>query len=314
MVNKTSLIFILIITLAIFGCENNGIEVIEVGDSKAISLGEALSSPTTLITINAAGDTFVMGDGRHGPDVEQAISYDFQISKYEITKDLFALFVNEGGYSNPGYWTTNGWAYKELWGWTEPTHWTDPNFNGTDQPVVGVSWWEAVAFCNWASDKMGYVRAYDADGRADIYSSGYRLPTEVEWEYTAAKGAPGVPERLFAWGDTGACWNAVGSVPPCSFSQTANVGSNPIGNTPQGVTDMTGNAWEWLSDNYQADGSVAGGMDRYYFVDDQLSETFVVRGGAWIETSEVVFQNVFRVNYNPNWRFYGLGFRVVRHP
>lgn len=60
MVNKTSLIFILIITLAIFGCENNGIEVIEVGDSKAISLGEALSSPTTLITINAAGDTFVI--------------------------------------------------------------------------------------------------------------------------------------------------------------------------------------------------------------------------------------------------------------
>ena len=104
------------------------------------------------------------------------------MSKTEITNAQFQQFMDDGGYSSETFWTTNGWSWKTTNTITEPSFWTDPNFNGSTQPVVGVSWYEAVAFCNWLSDKEGLTRAYNAAGMATLTASGYRLPTEVEWE------------------------------------------------------------------------------------------------------------------------------------
>ncbi len=69
-----------------------------------------------------------------------------------------------------------------------------------------MSWYIAVAFCNWLFDKEGLARAYDNAGLANLFASGYRLPTEVEWEYAAAKGALAEPvERIYAYGDRLGC-------------------------------------------------------------------------------------------------------------
>ena len=60
-----------------------------------------------------------------------------------------------------------------------------------DQPVVGISWYEAVAYCNWRSVRKDLVPATaPTDGSISLHQ-GYRLPTEVEWEYAAAEGEPG---------------------------------------------------------------------------------------------------------------------------
>jgi len=264
-----------------------------------------------VVTINSAGDSFTMGDGTYGPNVSESLSYNFTMSKYEITNSQFAQFIADGGYTTQSYWTTSGWAWKGST--TQPDYWTDSNFNGDNQPVVGVSWYEAVAFCNWRSVKEGLTAAYNSSGLANLSATGYRLPTEVEWEYAAAKGASGQAERIYAWGDTWDSSKAVCSVSPTSASKTANVGSKSAagGDTPQGLADMSGNVWEWCSDNY---GSVAVGTDRYYFLNDSMGQTFLLHSGAWNLTNEFNFRCAHR-DYGdvPYLRVSVIGFRVARY-
>jgi len=279
---------------------------------------EPFSFPGVLITINAAGDSFTMGDDTYGPNpptgITQTISYNFKMSKTEVTNAQFQEFTDGGGYSNDSYWTTDGIEQRDFNNWTQPAFWDDTDFNGSDQPVVVVSWYEAVAFCNWLSDKEGLTQAYDTSGEATLTATGYRLPTEVEWEYAAAKGASTESERIYAYGDTMICANVVCSVNPCSASHTAPVGSkSPAGDTPQGLVDMSGNVCDWCSDNSEDNVSVSGGTDRYNFVDDQTATEFVLRGGAWITSSERFFRGAYRgVNWGPHSRFRDFGFRVVR--
>ena len=102
-------------------------------------------------------------------------------------------------------------------------------------PAAGVTWQEASEFCE-------YLSAMDAGGVAK-----YRLPTEAEWEY-AARGASG---RQYPWGNDPPAHekaNLAGAAD--GFAGLAPVGSFPKGNTPLGVSDMTGNAAEWCGDWY----------------------------------------------------------------
>ena len=261
------------------------------------------------IKINAAGDSFMMGDADDGPapNVSQSISYDFQMSKFEITNAQFAQFIAEGGYSTQSYWTTNGWTEKTARSWTQPSSWTDANFNGVNQPVVGVSWYEAAAFCNWRSVKEGLTPAYDNSGRANLTANGYRLPTEVEWEYAAAKGAIGLTERFWAYGNT---WDANKVV--FNAAKTASVGSkSPDGDTNQGLADMSSNAIEWCNDNWQANIDIVTGTDRYFFVADTSGH--VMRGGAWNFFFEDSICCASRDNWNSIERDNYMGFRLARY-
>jgi formylglycine-generating enzyme required for sulfatase activity len=173
-----------------------------------------------------------------------------------------------------------------------------------------VSWYEAVAYCNWRSAKEGLTAGYNAAGQPNLSASGYRLPTEVEWEYAATKGGSGQLERLYAGGNTLDPSKIVCSIPPASATHTANVGSkSPGGDTPQGLADMGGNAFEFCSDNWTS--SVSGATDWYYFANDTSQVSY--RGGGYGVSMEVDVRPAYRPGGWPvSARDNALGFRVVR--
>jgi formylglycine-generating enzyme required for sulfatase activity len=117
--------------------------------------------PIEEIWIASAGDDYEMGDGFIGPNPtrRQYLTYNFLMGKYEVTNAQFKVFMDQGGYTTPDYWTSPGWSWLVgMWpapAGRKPLCWDDPIFNAPSQPVVGISWHEAVAYCNWRSTQEG---------------------------------------------------------------------------------------------------------------------------------------------------------------
>jgi formylglycine-generating enzyme required for sulfatase activity len=177
----------------------------------------------------------------------------------------------------------------------QPAFWNDPAFNHPAQPVVGVSWYEARAYCAWLAAQTG-----DA----------YRLPTEAEWE-AAARGRPrrglfrSRPPRRYAWGDDfdAACCNAFET----HERATTPIGVFSSGDTPEGLADMTGNAWDWTSSLYR----------HYPYVASEApylrADFRVVRGGSWF-SGHLTCRGACRDHGNPGSRSDYVGFRVCCAP
>jgi hypothetical protein len=156
------------------------------------------------------------------------IAEPFWLSKYPVTTSQYAQFLQDGGYSRPESWSDEGWQWVESQRVAIPAHWRDPEFNAPNQPVVGVSWWEAEAFCRWA---------------------GGALPTEQQWE-AAARGPEGL---VYPWGDE---WeDDICNSDEAQLGGTSAVGIFPRDESPFGLKDMVGNVWEWCADSW-------GGSDR----------------------------------------------------
>lgn len=210
----------------------------------------------------------------------------YAISRYPITNAEFARFIEDGGYTVRDYWTDAGWAQKEKDNWTEPRYWKDDKWNDPAQPVVGVSWYEAAAFCRWLAAKSGKL---------------YRLPTEAEWE----KAARGTDGRRYPWGNT---WDAA----RCNNKQsgpgkTTPVGQYPEGDSPYGVSELVGQVYEWCNSRYSA---------YPYRADDGREEEAgddvrILRGGSWNDEAGWC-RCGFRGGLVP-WSWYvDGGFRCVR--
>ena len=215
----------------------------------------------------------------------------YWIGKTEVTNAQFRPFVEGDGYSNPDYWTDAGWEWREAEGITQPAFWYHAGWNGNEQPVVGVSWYEAVAYAHWLSAQTGHD---------------FRLPTEAEWE-KAARGPEGL---IWPWGNA---WVAENCNCARTVGHTTPVGSYPDGASPYGVLDMAGNVYEWTATQW---------LKEYpYQIEDEWTEEYLggdnwhtVRGGAWY-TEQKLVRGASRNNAdNPRTRFnhYG-GLRLASH-
>jgi formylglycine-generating enzyme required for sulfatase activity len=148
----------------------------------------------------------------------------FWIDKTEVTNQQYQQFIEAGGYSKAEHWSDEGWKWVQGNHITQPLLWDDPAYNAPQQPVVGVSWWEANAYAKWAEK---------------------RLPTEYEWELAAR----GTDKRLWPWGNQ---WDkAKANAFDGSAGKSVAVGNYLDAASPYGVLDMAGNAWEWTADWYR---------------------------------------------------------------
>ncbi|MDR3333461.1 MAG: SUMF1/EgtB/PvdO family nonheme iron enzyme [Treponema sp.] len=292
------------------------------------------SMPASFVRI--AGGTFTMGSpssevDRDSDEVQHrvTISRPFYISKYEVTVGEFRQFVNATGYktiaetSGGGYVLTGGsWQIKADANWKNPYFTQDDN-----HPVVLVSWYDAVEYCNWRSTKERLTPAYTIDKtRSDGNNTndddnvkwvvtwnrnvnGYRLPTEAEWEFACRAGTT----TPFYTGNniTTNHANYNGNYPYNNNAKgvyrekTWAVGSGT--SNPWGLYDMSGNVWEWCWDWYDDYGSGAqtdpvgasSGTDR------------VDRGGSWLLNGQNL-RSAFRDCNTPSNRDIDLGFRLAR--
>jgi formylglycine-generating enzyme len=227
------------------------------------------------IRIRIAAGWFSMGSevGQAAESPVHRVWVDsFAMAATQVTVEEYARFVGATGTPPP------------------PT-WGDPNFSHPQQPVVAVSWLDAVAYCGWLSFTTG---------------SRYRLPTEAEWERAARSGAE---RKLFPWEDD----------PPTSrpsYQSRWKTGPEPVGQSPPnayGLFDICENVHEWCSDWYGAD---------YYAVSPDRNpqgpgagERKASRGGAWRHQIKISRCSA-RSSLPPEFRYADYGFRVVceEHP
>ncbi len=180
----------------------------------------------------------------------------YAIGKYPVTVAQYRCFVVAGGYDNRDYWTEAGWEYRQKEGWTEPRYWQAPRWTVPNHPVVGVSWYEAAAYCNWLKATTG---------------RDFRLPDEAMWE----KAARGTDGRLYPWDNE---WNpAYLNAHETGIGQTAAVGMFPNGRSPAGVFDLSGGVWEWMSSQFRPyPFDAADGRE-----EPEGEARRVLRGGSW---------------------------------
>ncbi len=207
----------------------------------------------------------------------------FDIAKYPITNAQFAPFVEAGGYCERKWWTEAGWAEREIDGWTEPRYWQDGQWNGDEQPVVGVSWYEAIAYCRWLSEVCGEPIV---------------LPTEQQWQ-RAAQGDSG---HVYPWGNEWDGKRCNNSVEPEKSDRTMPVFQyERHGDSLFGVVDLVGNVWEWCLTLYETGSNDINGTDAR-----------VLRGGSW-KTFDAEFLRVFFRNWDSSiGRNFFRGFRCIR--
>ncbi len=226
------------------------------------------------------GGRFQMGDPR---TAQGATRHDVQLSPFwlaesPVTHRQYALFIEQTGHEQPAWWE-------------------NPRFSKPDQPVVGVSWHDARAYCRWLSESTGL--------RLD-------LPTKARWEFTA-RGSDG---REYPWGKQApnaklACFGK-----DREKGSPASVGSFPEGRGPFGQLDLAGNVWEWCLDAWDENAN-AQAADQSERIDPVIEgkgdPPRVLRGGSWYDPAESLRAAV-RDWVPAGYRNFGVGFRLAASP
>lgn len=234
----------------------------------------------------------------------------FEIARYPVTNAQYARFIQEGGYepSQP-WWDRYGriWLQRDdaktlnLAPWQnrqfkhQPEFWELERFGKTRQnyPVVGISWYEAMAFCRWLT--------HHQELNPDDWI--YVLPSEAEWEYTAR----GPARRIYPWGAAEPTEHRANFGD--SLRGTSAVGCFMPGATPNDIADLGGNVWEWTRSHFQPypydphDGRESAAQPAMY--------TFAARGGGWHSRGIRLRAATRNLNY-PDNAFQDLGFRLCR--
>jgi formylglycine-generating enzyme required for sulfatase activity len=236
-------------------------------------------------------DTMEIGEGEEQSNVKLMA---FEIARYPVTNAQYAIFIDDNGYNPSGDWWDNpgkSWLRQE--GCTAPTYWNDDRFGNVrpNHPVVGVTWYEATAFCRWLTRHLN-----------DGYE--YCLPTEAEWEY-AARGAQ---HQLYPWGlehpdSERANFNQI-------YQGTTPVGCFVSGATPKALLDMAGNVWDWTHSIFRP--FPYNPRDRREAANSPAEKRFVLRGGGWYNQLARL-RTSYRDRLEPNANYNYIGFRLARH-
>jgi len=205
------------------------------------------------------------------------IDYDFELGKYPVTIAEYMHFAKEHEEHLPH------WKDKDA-----PDYYEGQNYDD-NAPIIGVSWHDAVAFCEWLNEKQEeYV---------------YRLPTEAEWEYacraeSTTKWCFGDNEREldnYAWYRE-------------NSENTTHIVGEKLPNK-WGLYDIHGNVWEWCLDDY-VDNYKSTPRDGSVMMDEN-SGSKVLRGGSWNDDVNNT-RSAYRSRSYPTDRNYDVGFRLLR--
>ncbi|GAA4162840.1 ergothioneine biosynthesis protein EgtB [Phytohabitans flavus] len=255
--------------------------------------GEALI-PAGPFTMGTSAEPWALDNERPAHTVDLPA---YLIDRAPVTNAQYQEFVDAGGYANPRWWSTEGWAHRMRAGLFGPMHWhgdgTYTRFGRREplvsaEPVVHVCWYEAEAYAAWA---------------------GKRLPTEAEWEKAARFDPATGRSRRYPWGDEDP------EERHANLGQRhlspAPAGAYPEGASPAGVHQLIGDVWEWTSSDF-------GGYPGFApFPYREYSEVFfgpeykVLRGGSF-GTDKAACRGTFRNWDYPIRRQIFSGFRCAR--
>jgi formylglycine-generating enzyme required for sulfatase activity len=221
----------------------------------------------------------------------------FWVSNDPVTVAEYGQFVTEGyGDLSQSWWAPFKDRVDDVRDRGKPYDWEDQQKAGGDRPVVGVAWFEAVAYCRWLNQQQ-----------TGSCEGPNRLPTETEWEM-AARGLFG---RRWPWGCS---WRP--ELVVCdeegSPSRNSLAGISINRNlSPFEVRGMAGNVWEWTSTRWKSSGFGEAVVDAAAMSEIQRDTVISLRGGSFRDDRGVV-RCAFRVR-NDAWnRHYVIGFRCVR--
>ncbi len=194
---------------------------------------------------------------------------DILLGRYAVTVKEYQKFIENRGYEDSEYWKEY-WSVKENMGWVEPLIWED-QLEHLNRPVIGVSWFETMAYCNWLTIQTG---------------DPFRLPKNEEWEKAATNQYGEYP-----WGKDEPDPEILNS--DSKVGSPTPVGIYPAGAAPGGHLDMAGNVLEWNLDQ--------AGPEAIYRV---------IRGGSWTIDDEGC-RSALRFDNEPDIRSRDLGFRLA---
>ena len=190
----------------------------------------------------------------------------FRLARHPVTNAEYRVFVQDAGCARP-------------------SHIDRPGFDAERQPVVGVSWDDAVAYCGWLAGRTGQP---------------YRLPSDAEWEYAARGGRQG---GIFPWGD------ALDPQFACFGGQAA---PRPVASYPPngfGVHDMIGNVWDWCRDRFEDVSAGVKAVNKPTARDPAGNR--VLRGGSYMTSHYLNLWIAYRHEDPPDLRHESIGFRVA---
>ena len=267
-----SFLFIGLVLVVLAGCDQSSVSSVPLEDMVLIPAGE-----------------FIMGTDSEGANADQKPAHTvyldaFYIDKHEVTNAEYEEFILSGGYKSKKLWTKKGWNFIQNNQIQAPLKYRQNKISTEpDQPVIGVSWYEADAYAKWARK---------------------RLPTEAEWE-KAAKGTEG---HVYPWGNE-IDFSKLNYFP--HVTRVLAVGNFPQGASPYGVMDMAGNVWEWTTDWYSE--SYYGSLPRTNPKGPGNGEYRVLRGGAW-DSIRCQLQCTYRYYEKESHQNYTIGFRCAKDP
>lgn len=240
----------------------------------------------------------------HETPVNQKNMKAFYMDKHPVTVKEFRAFVTKTEYittaeeyGNAGFfdYTTGQWTLKDGVNWQFPQGKDFPRAKN-DHPVTQVSWYDAIAYCEWI---------------------GKRLPTEFEWEHAARNGGE-ITDAIYPWGTNsierdgkylGNVWQGVFPIynnEADGYKYTSPVGA--FGESPLGLQDMAGNVWEWC-DNWKT--PYEGSLEDF---EPKKERVKVQRGGSFLCDTKIChgYRVSARSGSTPDTSLMNVGFRCVK--